>query len=108
MLQIAHDPGSHVLCVLVGGRQNEIDNQQLYDAMDLLDRTGREKGRAVAMLMELLPGTEPLNAYWRKRFAEQRKQLSAPRALLAVVTDSSILRGVLGPVGFPSFTVYSG
>jgi hypothetical protein len=95
MNQLSYDPTLHVLVVRVAGAQTTADHEGVIAAVDTLDRNGREKERKVGFILVLSSDTTPPNAYWRKRYADQRKAMSAPRVFISVVTDSAILRGVM-------------
>jgi hypothetical protein len=95
MIAIAYDPSLHVLCARASGRQISSENEKVFAAIAELDRNGRAGKHVVAFILDLVPGAEPLDAYWRRRFAEQRKDLGAPGVFISMVTTSRILRGVL-------------
>jgi hypothetical protein len=46
-------------------------------------------------LLELGPDTEPPSAPWRRRMAEQRKGMVAPRVFSSIVARSPMIRGVM-------------
>jgi hypothetical protein len=95
MVNLSYDPGSHVLVVYVAGPQGTPDHEKVLEAIGKLDRDGRDRNRKVAFILLLGPETQAPNAYWRRRYAEQRKALVAPRVFISVITESAILRGVM-------------
>jgi hypothetical protein len=95
MIDLAYNPSLNVLCIRASGPQVASENEKLMAAVDELDRDGRTQKRPVAFILDLHPGAEPPDAHWRKRFAEQRKNMGAPRVFIAVVTTSRVLRGVM-------------
>jgi hypothetical protein len=56
----------------------------------------------VALILELMPGTEPPDAFWRRRFAVQRQAMRAPCVFTSIVTTSKVLRGVLTAINWIS------
>jgi hypothetical protein len=95
MIAIAYEPSLHVLCARSSGPQVSAENEKLVTALAELDRNGRTAKHVVAFILDLVPGAEPPDAYWRRRFAEQRKGLEAPGVFIAIVTASRVMRGVL-------------
>jgi hypothetical protein len=95
MIGTAYDPSLHLLCARSAGPQVAAENEKLMAAVDELDRNGRTSKHAVAFILDLSPGVEPPDAHWRRRFAEQRKNMGAPRVFIAIITTSKVLRGVL-------------
>jgi hypothetical protein len=95
MIAIAYEASLHVLCVRSSGPQVYAENEKLVTALAELDRNGRSAKHVVAFILDLAPGFEPPDAYWRRRFAEQRKGLEAPGVFIAIVTTSRVMRGVL-------------
>ncbi len=95
MIELAHNRSLHLLCCVVSGVRTAAENEKLVAAIEELDREGSAKNHPVAFLLELSPGSEPPDAYWRRRFANQRKSLKAPRVFTAIVSTSKVQRGVL-------------
>jgi hypothetical protein len=95
MVNLAYDSTLHVLVVYVAGPQDAPDHEKIIGAVGRLDRDGRDHDRKVAFMLVLGPGTQPPNAHWRRRYAEQRKALAAPRVFISVITESAVLRGVM-------------
>ncbi len=91
----SYDSARHVLVVYISGTPDGPSNERLIAEIDRLDRNGKERNQPTAMMMWLEQDTEPPNAHWRRRFAEQRKNLTAPRVFLSLVTLRAALRGVL-------------
>jgi hypothetical protein len=95
MIAIAYEASLHVLCARSSGPQVYAENEKLVTALAELDRNGRAAKHIIAFILDLTPGVEPPDAYWRRRFAEQRKGLEAPGVFISIVTTSRVLRGVL-------------
>jgi hypothetical protein len=95
MLKLAYDPELHVLVVGISGPQSSADHEKVLGAVDTLDRNGRDKARKVGLILLLGADTQPPNAHWRRRYAEQRKAFKASAVYTSVVTQSAILRGVM-------------
>jgi hypothetical protein len=95
MVSLTYDASHNVLVAFVTGATDNAANERLYAAVESLDRAGKQRNGPIAMMLLLAPDAEPLNAHWRKRFADQRKNLTAPRAFLSVITQSAMLRGVM-------------
>jgi hypothetical protein len=102
MVNLAYDPALHVLVVYVAGAQDASDHEKVIGGIARLDRDGRDHERKVALMLVLGPATQPPNAHWRRRYAEQRKALVAPRAFISVVTESALLRGVMTAMNWVS------
>jgi hypothetical protein len=102
MIELAYNPSLHLLCARASGRMLAADNESLIAAVAELDRRGVVEKHATAFLMDLVPNAEAPDAYWRRRFAEQRKASAAPRVFNAVVTTSRLLRGVLTAMNWVS------
>jgi hypothetical protein len=95
VIAIAYEASLHVLCARSSGPQVYAENEKLVTAIAELDRNGRAAKHVIAFILDLAPGVEPPDAYWRRRFAEQRKGLEAPGVFISIVTTSRVLRGVL-------------
>jgi hypothetical protein len=95
MIELAYNRSLHLLCARASGRQVAAENEKLVAAVAELDRDGHADKQAVAFLLDLAPSVEAPDAYWRRRFAEQRKASVAPRVFNAIITTSRLLRGVL-------------
>jgi hypothetical protein len=102
MVNLSYDPALHVLVVHVAGPQSTPDHEAVLGAIGKLDRDGRDHNRKVAFVLILGPETQAPNAYWRRRYAEQRKALVAPRVFISVITESAILRGVMTAMNWVS------
>jgi hypothetical protein len=102
MIDVAYDRALHLLCARAFGRQVAADNEKLIAAVAELDRDGQADKRAIAFLIDLAPDAEAPDAYWRRRFAEQRRASAAPRVFNAIVTTSRLLRGVLTAMNWVS------
>jgi hypothetical protein len=95
MLDLSLDLGARVLVASMAGGQVAADHERVYAAIEDLDRRGRELARPIAMIFVVGPDNPAPDAYWRRRFAEQRKTFGSPHVYLSMVTQSAIMRGVL-------------
>ncbi|HEX3772131.1 MAG TPA: hypothetical protein VHV30_14745 [Polyangiaceae bacterium] len=95
MIEFAYNPSLNVLCARASGAQVAAHNEKLVVAIDELDRHGRTENHPVAFLLELAPDCEAADPHWRRRFAGQRRSMTAPRAFISVITTSRVLRGVM-------------
>jgi hypothetical protein len=95
MLELVVDVEAHVMLACMAGGQVTSDHERVYEAIEDLDRGGRERRHAIGMIFVVSRDNPAPEAYWRRRFAEQRNTLRSPRVLLAMVTQSAIMRGVL-------------
>jgi hypothetical protein len=95
MVNLSYDPAMHMLVAYIGGSPIAAEHEQFIAGVDKLDRNGRDRNHAVGMVLILGPDAQAPNAYWRRRFAEQRNGMTAPRVFNSVVTTSAVLRGVL-------------
>jgi hypothetical protein len=102
MVEISYSELFHVLCSRTSGTNQPADHEKLIAAIDELDRNGRAKTHPIAFVLDIAPDTQPPDAYWRKRFAEQRKGFKAPKVFTSVITTSTILRGVLTAMNWVS------
>src|SRR5580704_4576767 len=86
-------------CVLVAiataGPKSDADFAQLIAQIDALDRRGQAQNKPVAFILFVDAGSPTPGAQWRRRFAEQRRAMVAPRVFIAVVVSSAVARGVL-------------
>jgi hypothetical protein len=95
MIEIAYDPSAYLLCAIAAGARTNAENEKLVHAIEELDRHGVAHDHSVAVALELAPGSEPLDAHWRRRLALQRQGMKAPRVFHSIITTSKVLRGVL-------------
>jgi hypothetical protein len=95
MLKLSTDLGAHVMIASMAGGQTSVDHAQVYAAMAELDRSGREHRHSIAFVYLVSRDNPAPDAYWRRRFAEQRKTFGSPGVFLSIVTRSPVMRGVL-------------
>jgi hypothetical protein len=95
MLALSVDLAAHVMVASMTGVQVAADHARVYAAIEDLDRKGREDDHSIAMVFVVARDNPAPDAYWRRRFAEQRKTFGSPRVLLSIVTQSAVMRGVL-------------
>jgi hypothetical protein len=104
MIGTSYDADEHTLVALCGPAKayDKEMQEQLFHAVDELDRAGKLKQRPVGFVLVLDPGAPQLDANWRKRFAEQRRDMKSPRVYISIVTQSPVLRGVLTAINWVS------
>ncbi len=100
MLGLTVDLHAHVMLASMAGTHAPEDHARVYDAIEKLDRSGRESGHAIALVFVVARDNVSPDAHWRRRFAEQRKTLGSPHIYLSVVTESPIVRGVLTAISW--------
>jgi hypothetical protein len=78
------------------GGSSDAELGRLYDAFVALDADAAARGGvSLSFLVVSNPRLERPNASWRRRFAELRPKLRAPRRISVLVTGSAVLRGVM-------------
>jgi|HubBroStandDraft_4_1064222.scaffolds.fasta_scaffold359775_2 hypothetical protein len=95
MLALSLDLAAHVMVASMAGVQVTADHARVYAAIEDLDRQGREDGHSIALVFVVARDNPAQDAYWRRRFAEQRKTFGSPHVFLSIVTHSAVMRGVL-------------
>ena len=86
---------AHVMVASMAGVQVTADHARVYAAIEDPDRQGREDSQAIALVFVVARDNPAPDAYWRRRFAEQRKTFGSPRVCRSIVTQSAVMRGVL-------------
>jgi hypothetical protein len=95
MVNLSFDFAAHVMVASMSGVHVSADHARVFAAIENLDGIGRKQVRPIAMVFVVARGTAAPDAYWRRRFAEQRKSLGSPHVFVSMVTQSAIMRGVL-------------
>jgi hypothetical protein len=100
MLTAAHHNQEALLVVRLYGEPERDDYDRLLEAALTLDRHGAESGKRTAEILLIEDGYPRPDATQRRRIAESAQLLSAERPLFALVTTSSVIRGVLTVLGW--------
>jgi hypothetical protein len=74
---------------------SDADYEEIVAHLDQLDRDGKAKHKPTAFVIDVDPKASLPSAQWRKRFADQRRGVAAPRMYMSVIARSPIARGVL-------------
>src|SRR5262245_35748083 len=93
MFQFVHHPSTGLMVLLLR-KPDDADWEQCIQAIQELDRNGVARRMGTLCLATVEVATRP-NATLRRRIAEMRSSLQAPRRLVAAITRSPILRGVM-------------
>jgi hypothetical protein len=79
----------------VSGTLKDIDLDQLGAAMVQLDAEARERNAVPATILIVILDGDPPSANQRRRMAQLWEPTKAPLHLFAIVTSSSVARGIL-------------
>jgi len=95
MMEIAYDKESLALLARVSGTLKDGDLDRLGVAMVQLDTDARERNAVPATILIVILDGDPPTADQRRRMAELWEPTKAPLHLFAIVTTSSVARGIL-------------
>jgi hypothetical protein len=95
MLKLSTDFNAHVMLASMAGGQTTAEHERVYAAIAALDRSGRGRNAPIGFVYLVARDNPAPDAYWRRRFAEQRKTFGSPRVYLSIVSQSALIRGVL-------------
>jgi hypothetical protein len=96
MFSLSYDAVRHVLVGFAApGARADADYQRILAAVDKLDRDGKLANVPIAFVLVVDADSERPPPKWRRRLAEQRKDLTSPRVLMAIVSPSALTRGVM-------------
>ena len=95
MLKLSTDFNAHVMLASMAGGQTTAEHERVYAAIAELDRSGQGSNAPIGFVYLVARDNPAPDAYWRRRFAEQRKTFASPRVYLSIVTQSALMRGVL-------------
>src|SRR5579864_3664497 len=84
------------------GARKDAVYQRVLDAIHELDREGKAAGRPIAFMLVVDADSQRPPPMWRKRLAEQRRALTSPRVLMAIVSPSALTRGVMTAMNWVS------
>lgn len=101
MISHGYNPELGVLVgVFTGPTNSDRDYAEWLDQIARLDRDGVTRAEPLVTLLVVAPENPQPDAMWRKRIAEHWSKLTAPRHVLALVTSSPVIRGVLTVVNW--------
>jgi hypothetical protein len=95
MLDIRCDADVRVLLLVIAGPQTSASHESLHAEIAKLDRVAHDRGGPMGIMFLLAPDTPAPDAYWRRRFAEQRRACISPHVFMSLVTESAVIRGVV-------------
>jgi hypothetical protein len=95
MLDIRCDADVHVLLLLIAGRQTSADHERVHAEIAKLDRIAHDRGGPMGLMFVLAADAPAPDAYWRRRFAEQRRACVSPHVFMSLITESAVIRGVI-------------
>lgn len=89
-----------LVSVVSGEPRPEEDGEQLIQTVTQMRRDAAHRPEGTVWILVADPGQKRPNAALRKRFAEARREaLHGPPYRLALVTESSLIRGVFNAMG---------
>ena len=84
------------------GAVSDDDYAQCLNSMIEFEREVRRHPDGLSAVLVTDPGVEAVPPSWRKRMAAFNDSVQAPRYLLAIVTPSSVVRGILTAINWLS------
>jgi hypothetical protein len=103
MFFLTYDAASHVLVGFAApGARTDADYEGILAAVEKLDRYGKLANRPVAFVLVVELDSARPAAQWRRRLAEQRRVLTSPKVLMAIVSPSTLTRGVMTAMNWVS------
>ena len=87
---------------IYSGNPNDADYERCVSTMTEFERTVRGQQEGIAVILVTDPGVPPVPACWRKRMADFNQNVQASKYLLAIVTPSSVIRGILTAINWLS------
>jgi hypothetical protein len=103
MFSLSYDGLRHVLVGFAApGVRTDADYERTLAAVDTLDRDGKLANKPIAFALVVDADSERPPPKWRRRLAEQRRQLTSPRVLMAIVSPSPLTRGVMTAMNWVS------
>ena len=95
MVKLSTDFTAHVMLASMAGGQTTAEHERVFAAIAELDRSGHGRNAPIGFVYLVARDNPAPDAYWRRRFAEQRKTFGSPRVYLSIVSQSALIRGVL-------------
>ena len=103
MFSLSYDPVRHALVGFAApGARTDADYERTLAAVAKLDRDGKLANAPIAFVLVVDPHSERPAPKWRRRLAEQRRELASPRVLMAIVSSSTLTRGVMTAMNWVS------
>lgn len=94
------EPGLYI--GIYTGDVSDDDYARCVNSMTEFERTIRSQPGSLAAVLITDPGVEAVPASWRKRMAHFNNSVQAQQYLLAIVTPSSVVRGILTAINWLS------
>jgi hypothetical protein len=103
MFSLNYDPARHALVGYAApGARTDADYERTLAAVEKLDRDGKLANKPVAFVLVVAADSDRPAPKWRRRLAEQRKGLTSPRVLMAIVSPSTLTRGIMTAMNWVS------
>jgi hypothetical protein len=103
MFSLRYDAVSHTLVGFAApGARTDADYERTLAAVEKLDQDGTLANKPVAFVLVVDADSERPTPKWRRRLAEQRRKLTSPRVLMAIVSSSTLTRGIMTAMNWVS------
>jgi hypothetical protein len=103
MFSLRYDAVRHLLVGFAApGARTDADYERTLAAVEKLDRDGKVVNKPVAFVLVVDADSERPPPKWRRRLAEQRRELTSPRVLMAIVSSSALTRGIMTAMNWVS------
>jgi hypothetical protein len=103
MFSLNYDPVRHALVGFAApGARTDADYERVLTAVEKLDRDGKLANKPVAFVLVVDAQSERPAPKWRRRLAEQRRTLTSSQVLMAIVSPSTLTRGVMTAMNWVS------
>lgn len=103
MFFLSYDPSRHALVGFAApGARTDADYEQTLAAVEKLDRDGKLANKPIAFVLVVDTHSERPAPKWRRRLAEQRRDLTSPQVFMTIVSPSALTRGVMTAMNWVS------
>ncbi len=102
MFEYATSKDTGLYVGIYSGDVRDEDYARCVNSMTEFERTIRRHPEGLAAILITDPGVEAVPASWRKRMAQFNDSVQAKQYLLAIVTPSSVVRGILTAINWLS------
>lgn len=103
MFSLSYDSARHVLVGYAApGARTDADYERTLAAVEKLDWDGKLVNKPIAFVLVVDANSQRPPPKWRRRLAEQRKVLTSPQVLMAIVSASTLTRGVMTAMNWVS------
>lgn len=92
---VSYDSSNALLVAVRDPTPSASEYAEMLEHMQRLDSDASRSALAPICILVVHPGTPAPSAEWRKRYADQAKSSKCPELMFALVTDSTLQRGVL-------------